>query len=328
MWATNIRCNPRAVLAHNARFNPRQPLSSTPNPPTLQIGGREWTTGVDERLGPQCRVARLTHSWLVCPVSLSRLDTHGNEDRNMARQGEAQWQRRLTVLQQHVGQSTGDVAAVHGAVEMQQCGGMAAQAAQAVESHAAAAAAGAIKVDVRGLQALLEHDNHEMRATLKEVGASAFSPSLTLSHGALSAEQWGRGGAAAQVMREPLFMPAYNVPLQTERELAQARLQRLCDTGLWSVRDFVGDNPYRIFAAHEVAGMCDGSMATKMTVQVCITHPHPTRRPSLPDPPVPKGRSESSLRRHPVERRAAVCACVRVCVCVCVANSSTCSVAR
>jgi len=155
----------------------------------------------------------------------------------MARQGEAQWQRRLTVLQQHVGQSTGDVAAVHGAVEMQQCGGMAAQAAQAVESHAAAAAAGAIKVDVRGLQALLEHDNHEMRATLKEV------------------------------MREPLFMPAYNVPLQTERELAQARLQRLCDTGLWSVRDFVGDNPYRIFAAHEVAGMCDGSMATKMTVQ-------------------------------------------------------------
>ena len=33
------------------------------------------------------------------------------------------------------------------------------------------------------------------------------------------------------------------------------------------VRDFLSDNPYRIFAAHEVAGFCDGSMATKMTVQ-------------------------------------------------------------
>ena len=33
------------------------------------------------------------------------------------------------------------------------------------------------------------------------------------------------------------------------------------------VRDFAGPNPYRIFAAHEVAGFCDGSMATKMTVQ-------------------------------------------------------------
>ena len=29
----------------------------------------------------------------------------------------------------------------------------------------------------------------------------------------------------------------------------------------------MGSNPYRIFAAHEVAGFCDGSMATKMTVQ-------------------------------------------------------------
>ena len=65
------------------------------------------------------------------------------------------------------------------------------------------------------------------------------------------------------------IQPAYNVPLETERELAQARLQTLCDTGLWSVRDFVGENPYRIFAAHECAGICDGSMATKMTVQVC-----------------------------------------------------------
>lgn len=36
---------------------------------------------------------------------------------------------------------------------------------------------------------------------------------------------------------------------------------------LLQVRDFVGPNPYRIFAAHEVAGFCDGSMATKMTVQ-------------------------------------------------------------
>ena len=45
------------------------------------------------------------------------------------------------------------------------------------------------------------------------------------------------------------------------------RLKRICEAGFISVLDFER-NPLNIFAAHEVAGLIDGSMATKMTVQV------------------------------------------------------------
>merc|ERR1712078_126337 len=68
-------------------------------------------------------------------------------------------------------------------------------------------------------------------------------------------------------MRDPAFGFRFDLPLHEERELAYVRLRHLCQQGLWSVKDFLGDNPYRIFAAHEVAGIADGSMATKMTVQ-------------------------------------------------------------
>ena len=87
------------------------------------------------------------------------------------------------------------------------------------------------------LQRLLEGDNHEMRDRMKEA------------------------------MRDPAFGFRFDLPLHEERELAYVRLRHLCQQGLWSVKDFLGDNPYRIFAAHEVAGIADGSMATKMTVQ-------------------------------------------------------------
>ena len=70
-----------------------------------------------------------------------------------------------------------------------------------------------------------------------------------------------------EAMRHPVFMPRYDLTLPQQREQAYQRLRRLCQLGEWSVKDFVGENPYRIFAAHEVAGFCDGSMATKMTVQ-------------------------------------------------------------
>ena len=63
-----------------------------------------------------------------------------------------------------------------------------------------------------------------------------------------------------------LFLPRYNMPLASERELALHRLRAICRVGALSVKDFRSD-PKRVFAAHEEASLCDGSFATKMTVQ-------------------------------------------------------------
>lgn len=69
-----------------------------------------------------------------------------------------------------------------------------------------------------------------------------------------------------ELFRDPIFIPRYNITLEEERHLALIRLQKICQTGLFSIQDF-HTNPLRIFAVHEIAGLCDGSMATKMTVQ-------------------------------------------------------------
>ncbi|KAL3161452.1 hypothetical protein ABBQ32_010335 [Trebouxia sp. C0010 RCD-2024] len=58
----------------------------------------------------------------------------------------------------------------------------------------------------------------------------------------------------------------YDMDLRDERELALQRLRVLCHSGLFSILDF-RHNPLNIFAAHEIAGFCDPSVATKMTVQ-------------------------------------------------------------
>jgi acyl-CoA oxidase len=63
-----------------------------------------------------------------------------------------------------------------------------------------------------------------------------------------------------------MFVPRYNIPLASERELALHRLRAVCRMGALSVKDF-RDDPTRVFAAHEEVGLCDGSLATKMTVQ-------------------------------------------------------------
>lgn len=54
--------------------------------------------------------------------------------------------------------------------------------------------------------------------------------------------------------------------LRYERELALERLKRIGEAGFISVFDFER-NPLNIFAAHEIAGMVEGSFTTKMTVQ-------------------------------------------------------------
>merc|ERR1719427_1914547 len=65
---------------------------------------------------------------------------------------------------------------------------------------------------------------------------------------------------------DPVMKPKYAIDLATEREIALARLQRICDKEFLSVLDF-WNNPHRIFAAHELAAIIDSAMTTKMTVQ-------------------------------------------------------------
>ena len=90
--------------------------------------------------------------------------------------------------------------------------------------------------DVDAMQHLLEHDNHETRAGLREL------------------------------FKDEIFTPRYNISLAQEREVALKRLQAICDNKLISVLNFK-DNPQRIFSVHEAVGMMDGAAATKMTVQ-------------------------------------------------------------
>lgn len=96
-------------------------------------------------------------------------------------------------------------------------------------------------LNLEALQHLLDHDNHAMRESLRDF------------------------------LKDDLFKPRYGLPLEKERELALARLKLLCPPEVkggrfLSVRDFLTD-PRRIFAAHEIIGLADGSLATKLTVQ-------------------------------------------------------------
>jgi len=83
---------------------------------------------------------------------------------------------------------------------------------------------------------LLDHDNLEMRKEFRKF------------------------------VSDPVMVPRYAIDLATEREIALARLQRICDKEFLSVLDF-WSNPHRIFAAHELAAIIDPAMTTKMTVQ-------------------------------------------------------------
>ena len=90
--------------------------------------------------------------------------------------------------------------------------------------------------DVEKLRFILEHDNHDTRAALKEL------------------------------FKDELYTPRYAIPLAEERRLAYERLKKICEGGHISVTDF-HSNPHRIFSVHEAVGMLDGATATKMTVQ-------------------------------------------------------------
>ncbi|KAF9343732.1 hypothetical protein BGX26_005298, partial [Mortierella sp. AD094] len=91
--------------------------------------------------------------------------------------------------------------------------------------------------DIGKVARILANDNHEHRRQMQDFAA-----------------------------KDPIYIPRYDISLEAKRELALQRLRRLAHEGFISVLDFE-KNPLRVFSAHEIAGMIDGSMGTKMTVQ-------------------------------------------------------------
>lgn len=94
-----------------------------------------------------------------------------------------------------------------------------------------------LKVEVEQVNSLLEPDNRDNRKKMRTLFSS-----------------------------DPIFIPRHSLSLPDERQIALERLQKLCSAGHVSVLDFER-NPLNIFAVHEICGMVDGSMATKLTVQ-------------------------------------------------------------
>ena len=67
--------------------------------------------------------------------------------------------------------------------------------------------------------------------------------------------------------KDPLFIPRFDLSLTAAKELALQRLKRVSENKVFSVFDFL-KNPLNVFANHEMAGLVDGNLATKLTVQL------------------------------------------------------------
>jgi acyl-CoA oxidase len=72
--------------------------------------------------------------------------------------------------------------------------------------------------------------------------------------------------ALKALCNDPLFARVSGLSIAEERELTLRRLRKVGELGVVSPADFE-TNPSNIYAAHEVLGMIDGSLATKFTVQ-------------------------------------------------------------
>jgi len=67
-------------------------------------------------------------------------------------------------------------------------------------------------------------------------------------------------------MKDPAFVPKFNLTLDEQRALAFKRLKMVADAKLFSIWDFERD-PKNLLTAHEMLGLIDGSLATKFTAQ-------------------------------------------------------------
>lgn len=75
-------------------------------------------------------------------------------------------------------------------------------------------------------------------------------------------DAWGR------LLTDTVFTPVYNYPtLNDQRQHAYKKLQKIWKSGLFSVKEFNTD-PHNVFSSHEFAGLIDGAMAIKHTVQM------------------------------------------------------------
>ncbi|MBI2603675.1 MAG: acyl-CoA dehydrogenase family protein [Deltaproteobacteria bacterium] len=92
-------------------------------------------------------------------------------------------------------------------------------------------------MNLKKLKRLLENDNHDYREKLK------------------------------LLMSDPIFTPRFELSLKEQRNLAFTRLQKLFRSGMVDLHDFETDHR-RIFALHDICGLIDGSLATKLTVQL------------------------------------------------------------
>jgi acyl-CoA oxidase len=72
--------------------------------------------------------------------------------------------------------------------------------------------------------------------------------------------------ALANILKEKIFTPVYDISLREMKSLAQERLKKVMSTKVVSVKDFLTD-PENIFTTHEILGYSDSSLATKFTVQ-------------------------------------------------------------
>lgn len=72
--------------------------------------------------------------------------------------------------------------------------------------------------------------------------------------------------SCVKLFEDKSFIPQYDVSIREQKEVALRRLQKLSDSKVVSVRDFI-TNPENIFTVHEMLGFIDGSLATKFTVQ-------------------------------------------------------------
>ncbi len=66
--------------------------------------------------------------------------------------------------------------------------------------------------------------------------------------------------------KDSIYRPIFNQDITEQKVLALKRLQHLAKQQVFSIQDF-HSNPLNVFANHEMAGLVDGSFATKLTVQ-------------------------------------------------------------
>ena len=86
-------------------------------------------------------------------------------------------------------------------------------------------------------QTYLDHDNHDTRAKWK------------------------------QFTTNDIFKPRFDISMQEAKHLAFERLKVVAENKVFSAFDFLR-NPLNVFANHEMAGIVDHSLATKLTVQL------------------------------------------------------------